>query len=393
MHSCSRLLAVVGGLLLAACGSHSTGGTGDGGTGLDGGNPGWDGGNLASDGGLPGSDGGVDAGQAPVLPANTLLYLRHTPGSNGAAGTDAIIARDLGTGSERVVTDLTGDGSTGWDVWGLSLSPDRRRIAFASLYGRTAEDTADGFSIRAIWTVATDGTDFRRLTPPTNTADSVGKTDPNYDISYPEWTADGSKVLYDFGEYWWENQQFRGGTFPWIVSAAGGASSEFQTPTVCSVLYPARNPATGEFLLIHSVCIPGESDGDGLYLYPAAGSLTPTQLVASAHVDGNVDVSLVKPAWWPDGSAILFVGGMVETNWAWSLLAYDLTQRSLILIATPPDGSSIYGVAVAPDASKLVYCLRQDDTGAEDLHLMDLTQNPVTDTAITHDGRSCDPVL
>jgi ubiquinone/menaquinone biosynthesis C-methylase UbiE len=43
----------------------------------------------------------------------------------------SLIARDLASGDERVINDLTGDGSSGWEIWGYSLSPDRRRIEIA----------------------------------------------------------------------------------------------------------------------------------------------------------------------------------------------------------------------------------------------------------------------
>jgi len=60
-----------------------------------------------------------------------------------------------------------------------------------------------------------------------------------------------------------------------------------------------------------------------------------------------------------------------------------------MLIAAPA-GTAIYGAAVSPDASKLVYCLR-DDAGTTDLHLVDLSAAAPTDVAITSDGKSCGP--
>jgi hypothetical protein len=38
----------------------------------------------------------------------------------------------------------------------------------------------------------------------------------------------------------------------------------------------------------------------------------------------------------------------------------------------------------------VVYCLGEGD--ASNLHLIDLTKNPATDTAITTDGKSCHPI-
>lgn len=345
-------------------------------------------GSASPEGGL--GDGG-GAGTGPVLPDGTLLYL-HTERS-GNDIHDSILARDLASNSERVVTDLTGDGSTGWEVWGFALSPDRRRIAISSLYGPTKEDNATGLATRAIWTLATDGTDFRRLTP-TFPNDAAGRQSFTHDVSNPEWTADGSHVLFDFGTYWYQGGTLRGGSFPWSISAAGGdAPSSVLTPTDCGqVIYPSRNPVTGDILFLDEICIPGQGEGDGLYLYPADGSKTPKKIIASAHVDGNVDVFLAKPAWFPDGSGFLFIGGVTETDWRPSLLAYDMTNDKISLLATAPEETGIDSVALSPDATKVVYCLRQNNGAfVANLHLIDLTSSSLTDTAITTDGKSCSP--
>lgn len=347
----------------------------------------------ASDGGAASatsSDGGGVATQAgPVLPPGTLLYKRSTKAGNDVH--DAIVARDLASGQERVVTDLTGDGSTGWEIRGFSLSPDRRRIALASLYAPTKEDNATGLATRAIWTLATDGTDFRRLTP-TVENDSGGRQTFSHEVGEPEWTADGTQVVYDFGTYWYEGGQLKGGSFPFMVSAAGGIPSGLDSPTDCGqVVYPSRHPTTGELLFVRDICIPGQGEGDGLYVYPTAGSKSPKKLVASSRAAGNVDLFLAKAAWYPDGSGFGFIGGVAETDWRPSLLAYDAKTEQISLVVAAPDGTIIERVAVAPDATKAVYCLRQNTSNAEDLHLLDLTTSPPADTAITTDGQSCDP--
>lgn len=335
-------------------------------------------------------DGSGETGDGSALPDGTLLYQRTERSGNDVH--DSIIARDLATGTESVVTDLTGDGSSGWEIWGYSLSPDRRRIALASLYGPTKEDNATGLATRAIWTLATDGTDFRRLTP-TFPNDSGGRQSFTHDVGDPEWTADGSQVLFGFGTYWWEGGELQGGSFPWTISAAGGEyPASFPTPTSCGqVVHPSRNPVTGEFLFLDQICIPGQGDGDGLYLYPPDGSTSPKKIITSARVDGNVDVFLAKPAWFPDGSGFLFIGGVTETNWSPSLLAYDIKADKISLVVAAPRGAIVNSVAVAPDASKIVYCVRQNEGTATDLHLIDLTAASPTDAAITTDGKSCAP--
>lgn len=331
----------------------------------------------------PSGDGGV-TGTGPVLPEGTLLYLRAETKDN-----DLLVARDLASGNERVVTDLKGDGSSGWDIWGYSLSPDRRRIAIASLYGPTKEDNATGLATRAIWTLATDGTDFHRLTP-TFPNRSGGRSQYSLEVSDPMWTADGANVIFNFGEYWWEGTNLKGGTFPWVVSAAGGVPSELPTSTACTVLQPSRNPATGDMLFIHSVCIPG-SGTSGLYLYPEGGSENPKQLLASSRTSGGVDVFLETPSWIADGSGFLFLGSTEQTNWTPGVLLYDMAKGTATTLVAPPANGIIDSVTISSDGSTLVYATRNNDTGAHDLHRIDLTLSKPTDTAITTDGKSRRP--
>lgn len=345
-------------------------------------------GELPTTGDDTGTDGVDDAGSpvdAPVLPEGVLLYVYHQ-----TADSDLLIARHLESGDEAIITDLTGDGSSGWEIDGFSISPDRRRIALASLYAPTEADVATGLATRAIWTLAADGTDFVRLTP-TFPNDSQGRQGFSYEVDNPEWTADGSRVLYNFGTYWWDGSTLEGGSFPWIVDASGESlPTSFTTSAPCTVIHPARNPITGEFLFIHSVCVPGEGAGSGLYLYSADASTAPQQLVASTHEEGGVDVFLSKAAWLPDGSGFLFLGGSAETDWSVAVFIYDMDVGSVVPLVLPPADGGIDGVTVSPDASKIVYCVRNGD-GALDLRLIDLGLASPTDVALTSDGKSCEP--
>jgi Tol biopolymer transport system component len=345
----------------------------------------------SGEGGSSGSSGAAGTGGGttePKLPDNTLLFVRHETKDH-----DVLVARDLAKGTERVLTDLTDDGSSGWEIDSFSLSPDRTRIAFASLFGPTAADTATGLATRAIWTMSTEGKNFQRLTP-TFPNGSQGRSSYSLSVGDPEWLADGSRVVFDFGEYWWENGQIEGGSFPWSVASAGGTPTTFSTPTDCGqVLYPSRNPVTGELLFYRGLCIPGQGDGGGLYLYPATGTTAPTKLVDSAHVDGKVDVFLTKAAWFPDGSGFAFIGAIAETDWSPTVLLYDANSTKTFLLAQPPQGSTAYGVAVSTDGTKAVYCVRDDATDAEDLRLLDLAADPITDSALTTDGKSCSPAF
>ena len=127
------------------------------------------------------------------------------------------------------------------------------------------------------------------------------------------------------------------------------------------------------------------------YLYPAKGGTSPKQLLRSEHTSGNVDVELVTPSWLPDGSGFLFVGATEGTDWNSSILAYDVEQGTATTLLPAPADSSFYSLAISPDGTKIVYCLRNQDTASRDLHLVDVSTTTPTDTKITNDGKSCSP--
>jgi hypothetical protein len=333
------------------------------------------------DAGAPGSSSDV----AP-LPSSAFLYVY-----SDTADHDFLVARDLATGKERLVTDLKADGSEGWEIWGHSISPDRKRIVIASLFGPTRADVDTGLSTRRIWTLAADGSDFQRLTP---VFENTGTTLKNFNISLqdPVFSADGRDVIYDYGNWWYEGNTLKGGSLPWSVSTNGGLPTSFETTTGCSVIHPSVNPATGDVLFVHSVCL--RSDDEGLFLYPRDGGSEPIKVVDEGFGEGEVDPALEKASWVGDGSGFIFVGSIqvargASTEQAKSLLAYDAASGEIQVLVIPDAGAAVQNATIAPDASVIVYCLAHDDV--YDLHAIDLSLDPPEDAAITDDGKSCDP--
>jgi hypothetical protein len=348
----------------------------------------------AGDAGAPGEGGALGEGGAPpalsadALPASTFLYVY-----SEAPDSDLLIARDFVTGKERVVTDLRGDDSDGWEIWGHAISPDRKRIVLASLFGPTAADNDTKLATRRIWTLASDGTDFTRLTPVfENTGE--GRSGFNISVQDPIFTADGGAVIYDFGNWWYEGTKLQGGSSPWIVSTSGDVPALLPTGVSCSVINPSVNPVTGDVLVVHSVCV---NDADeGIFLYSSTDDSEPLKLVARSFGPEGVDPALEKASWLGDGSGFVFVGTLEVTrgdvtDTANSLLSFDMTSGEAKVLLIPEADTGIRNAAISADGTGIVYCLYHD--GVYDLHAIDLSLKTPEDAAITNDGKSCSPVF
>jgi len=338
--------------------------------------------------GSPGlGDGGAsNTTSAGALPTTTFLYVQSlTP------DIDRLISLDYLTGDTSVVTDLQGDGSDGWEIWGHAISPDRKRIVIASLYGPTKADNATGLATRRIWTMATDGSDFQRLTPVFDN-DGAGRKNYSIEVQDPVFSGDGQGIIYDFGNWWYEGTTLTGGSAPWFVSTQGGLPEFLPTGAGCILLVdPSVNPATGDVLLVHSSC--PKADDEGIYLHPINGD-DPIKLIDRGYGAGAVDPALEKASWLADGSGFIFVGNVdvqrgASTELTASILVYDMETGKASVLMSPDADTDVRSAAVAPNGDGIVYCLAHDDV--YDLHVIDLTVDPPVDSAITDDGISCSP--
>lgn len=357
--------------------SSSSGGAGPGG---------WSSSSGSGSNGSGGSGGGVAAPGA--LPASTFLYV-----SRVGPDRDVLLAYDWVSGEARTITDQRGDGSNGWPIDGYSLSPDRTRIALASLYDPTQADVATGLAANRIWTLAADGSDFRRLTPVWKNTGG-GRTGFSIEVRDPVFARTGADVLFSYGEYWYEGTWLEGASSIWSVDAEGGALPDlFEAPSPCSLTDASVDPSTGRVAIIHSVCVPGQGQQDGIYLYDESGGGTPELLIGR---DSGLDVALEAPRWVADGSGFVFVA-VAEvpdgntTRSVRGLFVFDMEKREATPVVLPegPD-ARVVDATIAPDASAIVYCLEEGD--ARNLHLIDLSGAQATDAALTNDGTSCHPV-
>jgi hypothetical protein len=207
-------------------------------------------------------------------------------------------------------------------------------------------------------------------------------------------TADGTGVLYDFGNWSWEGTTLKGGSLPWLAPASVGVPTFFPTVSSCSVVHPSVSLATGDVLFVHGVCV--STDDEGLFLYPSAGGTSPKKLVASAFGAGQVQPSLETASWVADGSGFVFVGTIDvvrngTTERASSLLFYDMATATVSSLVIPESNTRVEAATISPDATAIVHCLSHD--AARDLHAIDVAQTPPEDKPITTDGKSCYPAF
>ncbi|MCA9597950.1 MAG: hypothetical protein KC776_31780 [Myxococcales bacterium] len=357
-------------LLAVACGPQGgNGGSGTGGAaGFGAGGSG--GGSGSSGGGTGGVAGSGGGSTGTALSPTTFVFQRRIDDSR-----DHLLAMDYATGQERVISTLVQPNSDGWNIDGVAVSPDRTRIVIASGYGPTQEDVATGMVANRVWSMNTDGGDMLRLTP----VFQGGIDTQKVDVRNPAFTPDGQNVFYEYGEY-------NGGSWfvaPWWVAANGSAvPSLFQTSLGCSINgNVAFNPATGDLLMEHTVCIPGTKGG--YYLYPAAGG-APVQLVDEA------GANLERPVFSHDGSAFLFTARSASDG-IQSAYLYFMAQQQIAPVIDGASGVDIVNGAIAPDDAHIVYCVQQGSS--TDLHVLDLTVDPPADKVLTNDGASCDPVF
>lgn len=331
------------------------------------------GGSSSGGSGGGGSSSGGGGGTAQPLSATTFVFTRDV-------GDDRhLLAMDYTTGDERVIATLAEESVDGWNIDGAAVSPDRTRVAFASHYGGETADVLSNANI--IWTVGVDGADYLRLTPPYR-SEHAGDPRWQVDIRDPLFTPDGTQVVYDHGE----GGGSGGYVAPWAISTAGGGlpqAIELPRSAGCSTnIAAAYHPTTGDLLMRHGVC--AEDADEGYFLYPKAGG------EAAYLIDGAGVSYDGKPSFSHDGAAFVYTARF-DANQIQSLLIYSMAQKKVVELIPGASGRDILGASFAPDDTHLVYCVREN--GASNLHVVDLTSDALTDTPLTSDGNSCNPVF
>ena len=207
------------------------------------------------------------------------------------------------------------------------------------------------------------------------------------DIRNPIFTPDGSRVYFQrYEEDLGDVSSIYGATWS-LASDGSGVPDLFETPldSACGgQAEPVFDPATGDLVLEHSVCI--DTSNEGFYLYGVDGTqkqklVDTTSLTTWERGGGVHDCKDFLCSAFPQGGA---AGAIYLVDPAGAQMA-PLVVGSAGTIPTWP--------TLSPDDSHLVYCLRNTSTNAADLHVVDLTTTDLADTALTADGASCAPAF
>lgn len=415
--SSSRLRSVLLGCLLVAalagCGDDDGGGPGDGG-----GPPGDGGGPGGPDAGPgPGGSGGwldpegnpASAPDAPPLPASAFVFVRQP-----RAGVTHLYIHDTATGESRLLSAL--DDST--DDVRAALSPDRKLVAFTGLFRPSTADLATGVAQPSAWVVSVDGQRYRRVTDTVPIPDAgfpctsndvcfvVGMECnltsqrcqyPSFRVTLgpPAWSADQQYLWLPFAQAWIGPMtgEPQGGSVLARVPVSGGPLELRDAPMGCrqashSTTHPSRDAVTA----IYSICGTGQAYAHIVELEPATG--TERTLVDQM----GVEPELMPPAWFPDGSGMLFAAsaswdldgdGSGET-FGVGVAAYEAASGRLGL-ALPPlaDGLSYASLSVAPDNTRIAICVRNTAAGTSGLVLLDTSNMTEPVRPLLDDGVSC----
>lgn len=345
-----------------------------------------------------------------------------TPALEPLSEDTLVFVVDAGDGAEIHAYDLAtrmrrrlfrvADPTT-WDVRSIALAPTRDRIAFASHYGYDAAQypLADGLPTEGIWAVDVNGTNVRALMAPLK--DDRGTVECTHDstceplgmvcdgavsrcresartrtVGELAWSPNGDAVWFVSADHHWQGTQLAGGTTLGRVSAQGGAPELFAANDGCAqVTAPAPHPTDGSLVAVQSVCTSG---GARVVRYDSMPPRQGTELFSEADLEFWVDLSDVE--WTRDGSGLIFgaYGGAFESD---AIVYLEAATGTLYLAFEAAPGQWIEGQDLAPDGQRMVVCVGETVNGAaqRDLYLVDLTSTTPSSTALTTDGKSCDP--
>jgi WD40 repeat protein len=330
-----------------------------------------------SSGGATAPAGGIGGSPStdPRVPGTGFIFQRLVP--DGTSTSAHIYMFDLATQQETLITNLDQQsGQPGADLTGLSVSPDRTRIAFTSSNFRpTAVEIDNKLKLGSLWTATVDGKNFRRMTsqyPPTyniGTMCGVGVPCPSGEtcrtdrcvrkdlsVSYrhPLWAPDGKSLFFQDFQMWFSGTDTVH-QFAYVGTVSDAGETTLKLPGICSRVAPlAVLPGSNDLLVARSGCREAK---------PGLVTFSQTPLGERAVVvpeSLQLSMTTTTAALLPDGSAVLFTAEG-PTPKAGSSSHRSVVQRweiatgtSKHLYESPTDQDDIGEITVTPNGTVVV---------------------------------------
>lgn len=352
----------------------------------------------------------ADATDPGPLPATSIVFERTHPDD---PSLESLHVLDLGTGEERLLTDIADTGSPGAAIVGSALSPDRRWVLFATAHGFDESDVAMGSGARIVWRIAADGSVTERVSPRAPDTSLTGqvcrvqpdcpadqacdtqrhrcyRTGEQLTTGNPAVGPDGSATYYEVGSFDFSTAGIAGGA--WLAEQrANDATVRFLGAEArCGlVTNPAPSPVPGIVLAIHTVCL--DATQEGIHVWDTA---TGQHQLVVPHSMSGLDIQLETPDWLADGSGFAFVARdfVDDETGRWlgaGAFVYDIASgRTERIIPPAAQGYDVDSLALAPTGDAAVVCYATP--AGHELWLVPLPY-PGTAQPLVQDGRSCDP--
>jgi hypothetical protein len=363
-----------------------------------------------TDGGTTVPDGG--AGGSMPLPDTAFVFVKSV-----RSNADHLWAFDTASNRSWEISTLGDDGQNGIKLNGpIALSPDRSLVAFIAIFRVLPDDAYTNGDAQALWTVATDGASFNRVTPPLPKPSDDGCTiqnndprcpmgytcdtainhcfPPHYQVTrlYPEFSPDGSTLWFELETSWFdETGMLVAGGLPTSVPTSGGQQPMPFMDSLPGCLdgvgtQPSISPDGQKMILnIFGCRTPGS---EGLYVYGVPPSSPMTQVAA-------LDVFSVPKVRWKDANTIVYVekGQDAQGRAAIGVIEQAIGgQPKTISAFMNPNSGVVHSLALSSDGKQIVASFGDAGRTACDLYSITSIDSATPQLSrLTNDGTSCLP--
>ncbi len=283
---------------------------------------------------------------------------------------------------------------------GLSLSPDRKWIAFTADFKRTSADYQDGAPRDILWKVRVDGTQLQRLTLPLDP--SILSKGQRIYYSTPRWSPDARNIFFLHAQFSGETTDERVGFNTLAkVPSEGGVPKVVEFGKCGTFLGDmAFRPNTSELLISESRCGSATVSEESIKLVDLTFSSQVKEIISHRSADGNVVVAGDGLSWMPDGSGFVLV---VNASWTGAnqtsvsgrgLVFYNMNNGQYTYLVAPEDKNDYFtNPTISPDGNYLVFANNRN--GRKDMRLFFLSKalrgEFFQHQPLTQDGKSSYP--